>query len=68
MKIFVQGTNIEKALRILKKKTAGMLKEYKERRKFKKPSQIRHERNQSIIRKRERARNEKKKSNSYYKR
>ena len=53
IKIIVrEGEPIEKALRILKKKTAGMLKELRERRYFKKPSQIKRERNKEAKRKR----------------
>ena len=52
MKIIVEGNNIEKALHIFKKKTAFIIKEYKDRRYYKKPSQIRHERNKSNKRKR----------------
>ena len=47
MKIIVQGNNIEKALRILKKKTMPILKEFRDRRYYKKPSQIRRERNKA---------------------
>ena len=52
MKIIVQGNNIEKALRILKKKTMPILKEFRDRRYYKKPSQIRRERNKDSKRKR----------------
>ena len=41
MTIYIRnGESIEKALRILKKKTAPILKEYRERRFYKKPSEI----------------------------
>ncbi len=44
IKIIVrEGEPIDKALRLLKKKTAGMLKDLRERRYFKKPSQIKRE-------------------------
>lgn len=52
MKIYVSGNNIEKALRLLKKKTVGMLKEYRERMYYKKPSQIKRERDKASKRKR----------------
>jgi len=53
IKIFIrEGEPIEKALRILKKKTAEMLREYRERQYYKKPSQIRRERDQASRRKR----------------
>jgi len=52
MKIIVNGNNIEKALRILKKKTISMLREYRDRRYYKKPSQIKRERNNASKRKR----------------
>ena len=51
MKIFVDRDNIEKALRILKKKHAPILKEYRERRYYKKPSEIRRERDKEARRK-----------------
>jgi len=53
MKIYLrEGEPIEKALRLLKKKTASMLKEFRERRYYKKPSQIRRERDKASKRKR----------------
>ena len=47
-----EGEHIDKALRLLKKKTAGMLKELRERRYFKKPSQIKREKRKEAERKR----------------
>lgn len=53
IKIYLrEGEPIDKALRILKKKTAGLLREYRERRYFKKPSQIRREKIKASQRKR----------------
>lgn len=52
MRIIVKGNDINKALRILKKKTAGLLKEFRDRRYYKKPSQVRRERNNDSKRKR----------------
>lgn len=51
-KVIVKGNDIEKALKILKKKTATMLKTLKEHRYYKKPSQIKRERNNASKRKR----------------
>ena len=45
------GENIDKALRLLKKKTAGLLREVRERQYFKKPSVIRREKLKEAIRK-----------------
>lgn len=53
MKIYLrEGEPIEKALRILKKKTAGLLREYRERRYYKKPSQVKREKIKASKRKR----------------
>jgi len=52
MKIIVNGNNIEKALKLLKKKTIAMLKKHREKRYYKKPSQIRRERDKNSKRKR----------------
>ena len=57
MTIYIRnGESIEKALRMLKKKTAPILKEYRDRRYFKKPSVIIREKNKEARRKNKRKR------------
>jgi len=43
---------LQKALKLLKKKTTGLLKEYRIRRYYKKPSEIKREKRKEIERKR----------------
>jgi small subunit ribosomal protein S21 len=61
MKIKVRNNNVEKALRVFKKKCSEVVFEYREREYFEKPSIVRHRAKKAAI-KREQRRTQKERS------
>ena len=61
MKIKVRNNNVEKALRVFKKKCSEVVFEYREREYFEKPSIVRHKAKKAAI-KREQRRTQKERS------
>lgn len=61
MRVKVRNNNVEKALRVFKKKSSEVIFEYREREYFEKPSIVRHKAKKAAI-KREQRRTQKERS------